>query len=248
MTRKTDSNVSGRVVNEKDVSAYLERHPNFLTKHPELMAVLAPPKRTLGDSVLDFQHFYLKKLQQNSGELQDKYDGLIEFCRENMSVQAQVHEAVLRLMRVRNLEQLLQAITVDLATLFNLDVVRLAMESPAHTDYVPAYGEETCAGIVFIPEYTCNTLFGTNGAVVLVGDAQANPYPGFEEIFAESSTLVHSCALLRLEQDRLPSPLLLAFGAREKARFDPAQGIDLLLFLSKVVVCQLEKYFLMDVD
>lgn len=230
------------ILKDADVVAYLMAHPDFLLKHPELMEALTPPSRDLGEDVLDFQHFQLKNLQKDKGELQSKYEGLVGFCRDNLSVQKQVHEAVIRLMRVRNLRQLLEVVTLDLAALFNMDVVRLVMESVVAEDLAPAYAEDAYSGVAFIDPGTVDDVFGANGAVVLVSDAQRDVFPAFDTIFADCAELIRSCALVRLPEDELEQPVLLAFGTRSPEQFDPTQGIELLLFLGSVLALQLEKY------
>ena len=109
-------------IGERDVLEYLRRHPDLLARHPELLATLTLPGRDLGDGIADFQQFQLKNLQASTGALKERYDGLVDFCRDNLSVQTQVHDAVLRLIRARGLSSLLEALTLDLVSLFDVDV------------------------------------------------------------------------------------------------------------------------------
>ena len=120
--------------------------------------MLTPPARDMGEGVADFQQFQLKNLQKNTKNLKTQYEGLVEFCRDNLSVQGQVHDAVIRLIHARSLEQLLEVITVDLVALFDVDVVRLAVESDAAEFYETYYTEHNYSGIVFIPPGTTETL------------------------------------------------------------------------------------------
>ncbi|MBY0407351.1 MAG: DUF484 family protein [Rickettsiales bacterium] len=232
----------GVVLSVEQVRGFLAENPDFFKKNPDIMAAMAPPERELGDGVIDFQHFMVKNLQKDSKSLQKRYDMLIDFCRENMSVQAQVHQAALRLVRAKGLEALLEVITLDLVSLFDVDVVRMAMESDVPVD--TSYGEQHYSGFVFIPPGTVDAVMGERKNVLLVDDVAAHPFAGFEDVFADCEGLVASCALLRLELETVGKHVLLAFGVRYKERFHTGQGIELLHFLAQIVAYQLDAYLL----
>ena len=229
-------------VTAEQVREFLTKHPDFIKKNADVIAGMSPPERELGDGVIDFQHFMVKNLQKDSKGLQKRYDLLIDFCRENMSVQAQVHNAALRLIRTRGLEALLEVITLDLVSLFDVDVVRMAMESDVPMD--TSYGENNYSGFVFIPPGTVDAAIGENKNVLLVDDVEAKPFAGSEFIFADCEGLVSSCALLRLDLETVGKQVVLAFGVRYKDRFHTGQGIELLHFLAQIVAFQLDAYLI----
>lgn len=224
----------------QQVREFLTRYPNFLSEHPELLNTLTLPERDLGEGVVDFQHYLVSSLQDSSRTLQSRYDGLVDFCRDNMSSQAQVHLAVLRLIRTRSLEQLLEVVTLDLAQVFDVDVVRLAMES--ETLFETAYGETNYSGIVFVPPGTIDEALGENRNVLLVEDCAPHPPPGFHAIFADCDTMIASCALLRLQPETVGREVALAFGIRRAGHYHAGQGIELLHFLAQIVAHQLDSY------
>jgi uncharacterized protein len=157
-----------------------------------------------------------------------------------MSVQSQVHHAVLRLIGTRNLEQLLEVVALDLVNLFDVDVVRLAMESDII--YETAYGEDNFSGIVFVDPGTVDAAIGHKKKVLLIEDTEVKRPAGFAQIFADCDEMIASCALLRLELSALDKNIILAFGVRHKDRFHPGQGIELLNFLAQIVAFQLDRY------
>lgn len=225
-----------------DVRTYLKKHPDFLNNNLDVMADVTPPERKLENGIVDFQHYLVKNLQKGSQAIQSRYDVLVEFCRDNMAVQHQVHQAVLRLIRARSLEQLLEAVTIDLVQLFDVDVVRLAMESEAAKLYEMNYGEQDFSGIVFVDPHTVDAAIGRKKNVKLVDDCNTGAPAGFDQIFADCADLIESCALLRLELPQIKRNVILAFGVRHKDRFHPGQGIELLNFLAQIVAHQLDIY------
>lgn len=234
------ASTADKKISEADIRAYLKAHPEFLKANPDIMHDLAPPSRELGGGVIDFQQFMVKNLQSTSRDLQSKYELLVEYCRDNLSSQQQVHEAALKLVRARSIEQLLEIIALDLVSLFNVDVVRLAMESDIPLD--TSYGESDFSGIVFIAPGTCDAALGKGKRVKLVADSSKATPAGFDEIFADCDTMIESCALLKLDLDSIDRNVMLAFGVRHKDRFHPGQGIELLGFLSQIVGHQLDRY------
>lgn len=226
-------------LDEQQVFAYLSSHPEFLRKHPELLEVLTPPEQKMGRNVLDFQRFAMGSLQQNVQELKDKFNGLLGSARDNMSVQSQVHQAVLQILRARDLEQLLETLTIDLARFFDVDVVRIALESDIAELYEANYGEHSYSGLCFLSLDAVDVALGVGRQSLLISDTHNDPPYGYDQIFAECADLVKSCALLRIYLETVDRVGILAFGVRDTGRFHSHQGVELLHFLSEVVALRL---------
>ncbi len=221
-------------ITQAQVKAYLAAHPDFLAKNPDVLEKLLPPDKHAGDSVADFQHFAIRRLQQEIQHMRGSYEQLVTSARDNSSVQQQVHRAIVGLIRARGLEQLLEVLTIDLVSLFNVDVVRLAMETDMMDMYEAHYSEDQYSGIVFIPAGLVDAAMGEQDAV-LIADTDAEFVDGFDVIFSECTRIVHSCALLRLRLTHVPRQVILAFGVRHKEHFHANQGVDLLQFLAVIV-------------
>lgn len=226
---------------EEAVREYLKQNPGFLEKHADILSAVTLPEQNLGGGVIDFQHYLVKNLQKGSEDLKSRYELLIEFCRDNMSVQTQVHQAALRLIRARSLEQLLEIVSLDLAALFDVDVVRLAIESDTAQNADLQFGAVD-SGIVLIETHTINAVFSGKKQVLLVEDCDVFKPAGFETVFADCEDMVKSCALLKLDLFQIQQPVMLAFGVRYKKRFHSGQGIELLSFLAQIIAHQLDHY------
>lgn len=223
------------------VKAYLKKHPDFLLEHPELVEVLNAPRAELGSGVADLQQYMVGGLQKQLRDTRDKYNDIIDFCRDNLSTQSQVHNAIVSLVKTRDLEQLLQVLTVDLVSLFDLDVVRIAMETDHAAMYDTSYPDAHYSGIAFIDTGTVDIALGEESDILLVEDTEIEHVDGLDEIFTDCTGLVRSCALLRLRLEMLQKDVLLSLGVRHKGRFHPHQGVDLLNFLAHIVELRLDK-------
>jgi uncharacterized protein len=228
-------------LSEPLVRDWLLAHPQFLQQHPEVLVALAPPATKHGGNVIDFQQHMLGHLQENLRGLQERYEGLIVASRDNMSTQSQVHQAVLGLVRAGDLEHLMQMITQDLVQLFDVDMVRLAMESPVAEYYAAQYGEQDSSGFAFIDPGLVDVALGEGQEIRLIADVQLEMDEALEQIFADSIGLVRSCVLLRMAMPGTGRAAVLVFGVRHAGRFHPNQGVELLQFLAQIVEYKLDQ-------
>lgn len=240
MNTAPQTDIQSAEATKKIVIEYLLGNPDFLAQHPDLFEVLTPPEQQHGRGVIDFQYYAIDNLRRGMRRMKDRFQGLVTSARENMSVQQQVQKGVLSIIGARNLEELLEVLTTDLMSWFDVDVVRLAMESDNASTYETYYHEENYSGICFVPNGTANASLLDND-VRLISDTQAEPPIGFEMLFADCSSLVRSCALVRLELKQVGRPAILAFGVRHTDRFNPHQGGEMLSFLGEVMSVVLDR-------
>lgn len=236
----TQTDPMGDEATKKLVIQFLQNNPQFLAEHPDLFEVLVPPEQQHGRGVIDFQYYAIDNLRRGMRKMKDRFNGLVVSARENLSVQQQVQRAVLSTIKARNLEELLDVMTTDLMTWFDVDVVRLAIESDMAGLYETYYHEENYSGIAFVPNGAANAVL-LGEKVRLIADTQAEPPIGFEMVFADCSNLVRSCALVRLDLPTIKRPVILAFGVRHADRFHPNQGGELLGHLGDVMSIVLDR-------
>jgi len=222
------------MINKEQIVSYLKENPDFLKDNPDLFEVIAPPVLEHGGNVVDLQHHILGKLQSGLQNIKSQYEGLVLSSRDNMSTLHQVHEAVLSLIRAPDFEALLEVVVMDLPAVFNVDLVRLGLESEAAEFYENKFGEQE-SGIAFLERGLIDKVMSKGKSVILVADTAKQFIYGFEQIFSDCAGIVESAALLRM---RLPSSqrnVLLVFGVRIPNHFHDGQGTEMLLFLAQVL-------------
>lgn len=240
MAKEKKTVALGIEMTKKMVVEFLQNHPDFLKENPALFSTLTPPEIDHGNGVVDFQKFIVGNLQKDVKQVKNKYDALVVAARDNMSTQLQVHNAVLGMIKARDLEHLLEVITMDLVRLFDVDVVRIAMESDVAEFYDSYYSEQNYSGISFIQTGSVDAAIPADEEVLLCPNTAEQAILGFDEIFVDCAALIQSCVLLRLELPRNQRNAILAFGVRHKDRFHPGQGVELLSFLGQIVEHQLD--------
>ena len=241
MPREEPVTKSKDTITAQQVADYLRKHPDFFTKHPDLFEEISSPEVEHGGNVVDLRAAMVGKLQTGIKSLKNKYEGLIVSSRDNMSTLHQVHEAVLALIRAPALEQLLERLIMDLPSLFGVDIVRVCIESEMGEHYENKFGEQNASGVAFLEYGVIDTALGREKSILLSGDTTKQFILGFEQIFADCSGIVESCALLRMRLPASQRNALLAFGVRIKDHFHEGQGTEMLLFLAQIVEHRLDE-------
>ena len=207
------------------VAAFLRKNPDFLLRHPDLIATLTPPAKQTGDNVEDFQNFLIARLRAEAERLQADNRDLLLTSRDNLSGQRRIHDAALALIGAHDFEQLIHVITTDLALILDLDVVTLCVEV-ADTKWPRSVG----GGVFTVQRGAVDELIGTGHDFILF-----RKRPGERAVFGSATGLVQSSALLRLRFGAKSPTGILALGSRHDDMFHPGQGTELLNFLARVV-------------
>ncbi len=212
-------------VTPEDIIAFLKDNPNFVEENPEAVELLLPERKRPKRGVpADFQSYMIERLKSDKDEAIEVSQEIVATSRANMNNQQRVHKAVLRLLEAESFDDFIHTITMDMATILDVDIAVLVVE---------ADGEEiphiSTSGIRVIPEGTADKWL--EGKDVLLQDNIS----GIEPIYGGGATLVRSQILLRIGISMDTPPALLAFGSRDPDMFQEGQATDQILFLARVI-------------
>lgn len=225
LSRNSAGGARSARVTAAEVMEYLQRHPEFLTQHPDLLDSLKLPDRHGGEGVVDLQQFMVERLRREVQRLRGDQDDLLSNSRDNLATQTRVHRAALALLEARSLANLVEIVTTDLAVILDVDVVTLCLErSEGFTE--PSRME----GVQLLDRGAVDGLIGREHEVLLRDEVTGDPL-----LFGGGAGLVRSDALIRLRfGDGMPQGLM-AFGTRHPGYFDSGQGTELLSFLARIL-------------
>lgn len=212
-------------LNEAEVARFLKAHPDFLVRHPELLAALTPPKRRHGDGVIDLQHAMLERLRGEVTQLKDTQRELVATTRGNMTSTARVHACVLAMLDSPSFEHMIHVVTHDMAQMLDVDVAALCVET-VNGGPAPAAPR----GVRILRHGDIDTVMGQGRDVTLIEEATGEP-----AIFNGAASLVRSVAYARLKISPRTPPGMLALGSREMGAYHPGQATELLGFLASVL-------------
>ena len=209
------------MISKDDVLEFLKNNQD----DPELFEALIPPKkRGRRGQPADFQAYMIERLKTDKDEAVEASREIVETTRANMNNQQRIHEAVLRMLEATNFADFIHSITMDLATLLDVDIAVLVVEADGQS--IP---QIQTTGIRAVPEGTVNKWMGDK-TVLLEDDIS-----GIEAIYGGGATLVKSQILLRVDISMKTPPAILAFGSREPDMFSEGQATDQILFLARVI-------------
>lgn len=210
---------------EAEVARFLLAHPDFLNRHPEILAALSPPKRRHGDGVIDLQHAMLERLRGEVTQLKDTQRELIAATRGNMTSTARVHACVLAMLDSPSFEHMIHIVTHDMAQMLDVDVTALCVEKvPGDDAPIPP------RGVRVLDPGDVDALLGPGKDAALVEEETGHPV-----VFGAAATLVRSAAYMRLKISHRTPPGMLALGSRGAGNFHPGLATELLVFLAAVL-------------
>ncbi len=207
------------------VADYLRRHPDFFTRHADVLAAMTPPARWQGDRVVDMQRFVLERLRDEVESLRACAHEVIKTSRSNLSSQTRSHAAVLALLAAGDFEHMVRVVNDDLPLLLDVDVVAIGFETGPTAGMVTADVRRFAGGTVD------RLLGGADQDVALVRDMADDG-----TVFGAAAGLVRSAALARLRPNPTTPVGLLALGSRKRA-FHPGQGTELIGFMARMLEC-----------
>lgn len=215
----------------EDVLDFLEQNPGFLANYPELLEMQSVANHD-GQNVVNFQQLMLQKLRIEKKRAEDRQRLLIDSARSNLTVQARVHAAIIRLAETRNLEELVDIISNELALMLEVDVIAVLIEARTGEErHIPSHGIRTVD-----PRFIDNHL-GPDRDSLLEANITGDP-----RLFGPAARLVKSQALLRLHIAQNVPDGLLAFGSRDPLLFSDSQGTELVSFLTDVIERLLRRF------
>ncbi len=212
-------------LSKDEVLTFLKDNPDFFQNNPEALELLIPPKkRPKKGEVADFQSYMIQRLKADKDEVLESTREIVENSRANMNNQQRVHTAVLRLLEANTFQDFIHCITMDLASILDVDIAVLVVEADGET--IP---QIQMNGIRIIPEGTVDKWMQEK-AVLLQDNIS-----GIEPIYGGGATLVKSQILLRVDISMDTPPAILAFGSRDPDMFGEGQATDQIVFLARVI-------------
>jgi uncharacterized protein YigA (DUF484 family) len=192
------------------ISAYLRAHPGFLADHPDLYAVLEPPRRVHGKVLADHMDAMLRAARGHAAEMDAKATAVLAAGRAAGAIAERVQEAVLGAMMAADP---VDYVAETLPGFLGVDAATLVCESIR-----PRWRT--------LPPGAIKGLLRNRPVVFRDRPADAALLHAEAALLAERDILVH-----------LPgeSPALLALVSRDAAALPAMQGMQALAFLGRVL-------------
>ena len=217
-----------KAAREDVVAEYLRTHPDFLTRHPDLLEQLE--LRHGSGTAVSLIERQVEQLRTANDELRDRLNRLVSVAAENEQLMSRLHRLTLELMPIEAPGAFFDHLGTSLNEDFGIDVLSLCLFDPAAAadagDDVFAAAREDAALDPF------RSLL--DGGQALCGRLSESKL-GF--LFGARAGQVRSTALVPLgEQGRVG---LMALGSADPDRFFPGMGTLFLGLLADVITARL---------
>lgn len=218
-------------IDEKTVSDYLRRHPDFFEDKPSLLADLRIPHHAGGAvSLLERQ---IQALRESNQSRQAQLDALIQIARENDNLTERLHDLTLQLMKCDELDSLLAIVSDHLRKDFSADLIMIKLLAIPAAD-----SASTLPELVVDVDAFCGLFQRILGS--------SKPYCGrlksdqLEALFNDRAEAIGSSAVLPLGKDG--SIGLLAIGSFERSRFTSSVDTAFLVRMADIISTALGKH------
>lgn len=221
---------------EDTVAQYLQTHPEFFERHPELLDRIRLPHR-IGGPAVSLVERQVENLRVRSRKLDRKLAELVAIARDNEEISGKIHGLTCRLLGAAGLRDRLVALEAELREHFGVDQAMLVL-----------FGH---------PEQQDRLALGRFLTVVAPGDDTLRPFATLLDsrsprcgqirdaqrdfLFGENTNEIGSAALLPLGERGRPRGIL-ALGSRESTHFNPGNSTDFLRRIAEVVSAALAPY------
>lgn len=222
--------VSNQAISAEDIVEFLGSHPDFLEKHPQLVAKLQIPHRA-GEAVSLIEK-QVEILRNQNRNLERKLVDLIEVARANDAAVERIHQLMLSLIDANDLADMLHNMQDRLRHRFGADAVTLLLfkGNPKQVEFGPAKRVEK--GYM---ENEFQQVFTSGQPVV----GRLRPRQ-LEILFAEEAPRIGSGALIPLGANADVG--LLAVGAHSEDQFGPTLGTTFLSRIGELLSASLRRH------
>ncbi len=212
-------------LDEGQVLAYLQAHPELLTRDPEFLGELRIPHAAGGAvSLIERQ---VDTLRRENNDLKQRLDQLIRLAHDNDQLNHRLHQLTLELIDAADFDEVLTIIEDQLHDQFKADAVELRLFSATRLRGENDQGPGD-------PELEAVLDFFDAGRP-LCGPLDRKP---MDTLFGGEADDIQSAAVMPLSGDDILG--VLAVGSQDPQRFHPDMGTDFLVRLAEVVMRKLQ--------
>ena len=204
------------------VAEYLRKHPEFFKENSALLEALTPPEGKPWRQRRGYlQHHMLGRLQSGLQKLSEA--NMKAWCFPAATICppcSQIHNAVLAIIRApMSWSNCWKWWRLILPAVFNVDVVRLGIESEAADFYETRFGEHNpVSGVAFLEAGLIDAVLGKKkSALLMIENAEKQCPYGFDQIFFDCENIVESAVFAAHAPALLPAQCHARFrGAHQK--------------------------------
>ena len=211
-------------INNGQVLDFLEKNPDFFINNPGALEKMNFPLKNIAEyndksKVVSFKDWIIENLR-------DVQKNIIENAHHNFLTQQKINESVIKILRIKNIKDVLVFLKDGLPSKFDLEVINVVTSNQVISRKY---------NLIYKNEETIKKVYGKKNQLIM--DAVDNQL----KIFQDSDQDIYSNAIYSLGHEFFESSSLLVFGSKGK-HFLNNKAYDLILFFSNVVQEKLKQF------
>ena len=204
-------------IKSEHVIEFLINNPNFFIENSYVLDKLFFPldknqSEQPDTKVVEFKDWIIENLK-------NKQKNIIDNAHYNFLTQKKIHNSVIEILKLFNMDDFVMYLTNSLPKVFNLDVINIVVSDQKISKEL---------NFIWKDKSVINKIYGKEGQLIM--DAVENE----SAIFAGINKNIYSNAIFSLNNKIFDSESLLVFGSNNK-HFIDNKAYDLILFFSNVV-------------
>lgn len=214
--------------------ALIVNEPELILGDREIMqALIAADGVEDGRNVVDLRGRLVHRLEDRLENLAETHRSVVAAAYENLAGTNQVQRAVLALLDTPDFGAFLKVLGEDAPAMLTIDMVRIALETPAAEAGKELGPKGPLAGLITgLPPGGVDVFMGAREEVeprkvILRASTEAS-----ELLFGDEGKGLRSEAVMRLDLGEGKRPGVLILGAEDPYKFHPDQATDLLGFFA----------------
>ena len=204
-------------IKSEHVIEFLKNNPNFFIENSHVLdKIFFPLNKNQSEhpdtKVVEFKDWIIENLK-------NKQKNIIDNAHYNFLTQKKIHNSVIEILKLFNMDDFVMYLTNSLPKVFNLDVINIVVSDQKVSKEF---------NFIWKDKSVINKIYGKEGQLIM--DAVENESAIFEDI----NQNIYSNAIFSLSNKIFDSESLLVFGSNNK-HFIDNKAYDLILFFSNVV-------------
>ena len=224
MSTQNESDETFNGPGSDDIKAYLRKHPNFFTEHPDILVELSIPHES--GTAVSLVERQVSLLREQNQEISKRLHELIEIARQNEELARRMHQLSLILMDAADPREIFITLYENLRKNFHADkvVVRLFAD-PAFVD-IEAGPEFAGQGLV--EEKLFHSIINKRQPLCGRLKHQQQVF-----LFGDEGDEITSAVMVPLVTSDWSG--ILSIGSFDPERFQPGMGVELLANLGEIL-------------
>ncbi|MDH5190970.1 MAG: DUF484 family protein [Gammaproteobacteria bacterium] len=217
---------------EKTIADYLRTHPDFFSRHTQLLSTLKIPHHA-GDAI-SLVEYQVSALREQKKRLERELKTLISVARDNDQLSKYMHRLTVALMETATLNEIVQVVQESLRNDFNADAValRLFIDNLDDASSLPE-------NIVTERNHPSVSEFEKilNDTKPVCGKFRQSQ---MEYLFSEQHEEIKSAALIPVSGTTYTG--ILAIASHDKDRYHAGMGTLFLQYIGDLLSCTLRPF------